>query len=118
MALSIVLACGGRDYSHTNHLFTVLDRIKEERGIHALVHGDAEGADRRAGLWCRYRGVPEIKVPAQWDFYHKSAGPIRNGWMVDYIRPTLVVAFPGGSGTADMVKKAYAAGIEVIKELQ
>lgn len=30
-------------------------------------------------------------------------------------RPDLVVAFPGGRGTADMVRRATAAGIEVIR---
>jgi UDP-N-acetylmuramoylalanine-D-glutamate ligase len=29
--------------------------------------------------------------------------------------PDLVVAFPGGPGTADMVKKAEAAGRKVLK---
>lgn len=33
-------------------------------------------------------------------------------------KPDLVIAFPGGRGTADMVRRARAAGIEVreIKE--
>lgn len=30
-------------------------------------------------------------------------------------KPDLVVAFPGGRGTADMVKRARAAGVEVIE---
>jgi predicted Rossmann-fold nucleotide-binding protein len=30
-------------------------------------------------------------------------------------KPDLVVAFPGGSGTADMVSRARGAGIEVIE---
>ncbi len=29
--------------------------------------------------------------------------------------PDLVIAFPGGKGTADMVRKARAAGVEVIE---
>ena len=34
--------------------------------------------------------------------------------MLDERRPDLVVAFPGGRGTADMVGRARSAGIEVI----
>lgn len=30
-------------------------------------------------------------------------------------KPSLVVAFPGGEGTADMVRKARAAGVEVVE---
>ena len=29
--------------------------------------------------------------------------------------PELVIAFPGGNGTADMVERAKAAGVEVIE---
>lgn len=29
-------------------------------------------------------------------------------------RPALCVAFPGGKGTADMVRKATSAGVEVL----
>ena len=33
--------------------------------------------------------------------------------MIDEHKPDLVLAFPGGRGTADMIKRAIAAGIEV-----
>jgi len=32
--------------------------------------------------------------------------------MLDEGKPDLVLAFPGGSGTADMVKRAKVSGIE------
>jgi hypothetical protein len=35
--------------------------------------------------------------------------------MLDSEKPALVVAFPGGSGTADMKRRAVAAGVEVIE---
>lgn len=43
----------------------------------------------------------------------KAAGPIRNQRMLDEGKPDLVVAFPGGRGTADMVRRAKAAGVPV-----
>lgn len=42
-------------------------------------------------------------------------GPIRNSKMLLDGKPTLVVAFAGRRGTADMVQKARAAGVEVIE---
>lgn len=53
--------------------------------------------------------------PAPWDFHKNSAGPIRNAWMLRFGQPDLVLAMPGGTGTADMVKKARAAHVEVIQ---
>jgi hypothetical protein len=44
-----------------------------------------------------------------------KAGPIRKQQMLDEGKPDLVVAFPGGRGTAHMVRIARAAGIEVIE---
>jgi hypothetical protein len=35
--------------------------------------------------------------------------------MLDEGRPDVVVAFPGGRGTADMMMRAGSAGVEVIE---
>jgi hypothetical protein len=35
--------------------------------------------------------------------------------MLEEGKPDLVVAFPGGTGTANMVKQARAAGVEVLE---
>ena len=35
--------------------------------------------------------------------------------MLDEGKPDLVIAFPGGKGTADMARRAREAGIEVIE---
>ena len=47
--------------------------------------------------------------------YDVLAGFVRNQRMIDEGKPDLCVAFPGGDGTADMVKRARAAGIEVLE---
>ena len=47
-----------------------------------------------------------VKVDADWAKYGPVAGPIRNQDMLDLHRPKMVIAFPGGKGTADMVKRA------------
>lgn len=103
------LVCGGRDFA---------DRVPLEyelykRPVGAIVHGGARGADRMAGDWARENGIPEIRVDANWTFHKKAAGPIRNGWMLEFVRVDVVLAFPGGSGTANMVAKAREAGIPV-----
>jgi hypothetical protein len=56
-----------------------------------------------------------INEPADWKAHGRAAGPIRNQRMIDEHRPELVVAAPGGRGTADMVRRARAAGIEVFE---
>ena len=110
----IVLVTGGRDYNDRDTVRKTLDRVHAEHHIRLLVHGCATGADTLAAIWAMERGIQPAGCPALWDFYGKVAGPVRNTAML-LIKPHLVVAFPGGSGTANMVGQAKQAGIEVIE---
>lgn len=111
-----VLVCGGRDYTDRYHVDNVLDAVLWRYfGITELIHGGANGADRLAGDWASLRGIPVRVFHADWRTHGKAAGPIRNQKMLDESKPDLVVAFPGGRGTADMVCRAMAVGIEVLE---
>ena len=50
--------------------------------------------------------MPVSDLYAQWTKYGKSAGPIRNAEMLRFGKPQLVVAFPGGDGTENMIGQA------------
>lgn len=109
------IVCGGRDYAYGARVWDVLDGLAYKRGSlpSLLRHGGAEGADFHAAKWARARGVPTQRYPADWRSFGRSAGPIRNAAMLAD-GADLVIAFPGGSGTADMIRKAETAGITVI----
>ena len=109
-----VLVCGGRDYADADYLRCVLSELP----VTVLIEGEAPGADTLARLWAQRRGILIDRYPADWDRYGKAAGPIRNQQMLDEGKPDLVVAFPGGHGTADMVRRARAAGIAVTEILE
>ena len=106
-----VLVCGGRDFDNFSFLSDELDKI----GITHLIHGGAEGADTLAGEWAYMNNIICTRYPALWHIYGKSAGPMRNQQMLDHGRPDLVVAFPGGKGTAHMVSIAKKANVKVIE---
>lgn len=112
-----VLVCGGRDYSDEPAVARALDFVHfSNRGpIKALAHGKATGADTLADRWAHSNGVARYGFPADWKRHGKAAGPERNARMLEKFAPNLVVAFPGGKGTADMTAKARAAGVEVIE---
>jgi hypothetical protein len=69
-----------------------------------------QGADQLAYEWASAHGVPRQAFPARWTTYRRAAGPIRNGQMLAEGEPRWVIAFPGGRGTADMIRRARAAG--------
>jgi len=110
-----VLVCGGRDYSDEATLNSTLSELHRDIGFHTLVHGDASGADRLAGLWANANGKVKVETyPANWSKHGKSAGPKRNALMLSS-DIDLVVAFSGGRGTSDMIRKAKAAGVQVLE---
>lgn len=111
-----VLVCGGRDYSDKMALWYILDSLGPPE-VSVIISGMARGADAFAAEWAARFGFPLLKFPANWDRDGKAAGPIRNQQMIDEGRPDMVIAFPGGRGTADMVRRAKAAGIPV-KEIE
>lgn len=108
-----VLVCGGRDYADRRSLYQALDRFHAATPIEVMIAGGAQGADHLACDWGAFRSVRREIYPADWDAHGRAAGPIRNQRMIDEGKPDLVLAFPGGKGTADMVKRAKSAGIPV-----
>lgn len=108
-----VLVCGGRGFVNEALLYTRLDDLHRACPITVIIHGDAFGADRLAQCWAEKRGIEVAAFPADWDRYGRAAGPIRNRQMLEQGKPALVVAFPGGKGTWDMIDQADRAGIEV-----
>lgn len=80
-----------------------------------VVHGDADGADTLANTVCKELGIEQVRVPAAWNKYKRAAGPIRNTLMLDLFSVDLVMAFPGGDGTADMCEQAEKREIPVMK---
>lgn len=111
-----VLVCGGRDYDDRDHVHNTLCELDIERGpITCVIHGCATGADHEGMIWAQMmadsgRDIVHAPFEPDWHKHGKTAGPIRNQRMLDEGKPDLVIAFPGGRGTADMVSKAKAAG--------
>jgi hypothetical protein len=110
-----VLVCGGRDFKDEALLRSVLARHHAKTPFIEVIHGAYRGADTLADIWARSNGVQPRPFPADWIKYGYRAGPIRNQKMLDQAKPDLVIAFPGGDGTADMVRRALAAGVEVLE---
>lgn len=109
-----VLVCGGRDFDDRMYLRWKLDQLHYEHNFTSLIQGGARGADTEAALWAAGRHVLCFTYNADWKKHPRAAGPIRNQRMIDEGSPRLVVAFPGGKGTTDMIRRAKMAEIPVI----
>lgn len=110
-----VLVCGGRNFTDREAVFHELHQLAETHGWVTVIEGGAQGADALARLWAQlcYQGL--VTVHAEWKRLGKGAGPARNTRMLVSGKPDLVLAFPGGKGTADMVRQAREVGVQIIE---
>lgn len=120
-----VLVCGGRDFDDFEAIENFLNEGHQVTPISLLIQGGQRGwsetknewvgADWLASEWARKYQVPFVNEPALWDKEGRAAGPLRNGRMLEKWTPDIVIAFPGGRGTLNMINQANAAGIQVIR---
>lgn len=102
--------CGGRNFSDYQQLRSVLQQYH----LTHIIHGGARGADSLAGLYAGEHNIQCTVFKAEWNLHGLGAGPRRNQRMLEE-QPEVVIAFPGGFGTADMVRRAKNAGLYVIE---
>lgn len=105
-----IIVCGGRDYSDRAAVRRALIRFASCSVT--VVHGAGRGADALAAEVAAELGMQVQPYPAAWARYGRAAGPKRNQEMVAD-GADLLIAFPGGRGTRDMVKRATKASIPV-----
>lgn len=122
-----VLVCGGRDFENYDLFVRIMDRFwmenvpisgptgHRDRCPLTLISGGARGADKMAERYAIFRGHDVEVFEPDWLTYGNSAGPIRNQQMLDEGKPDLVIAFPGGTGTANMIELAEKAGVKVVR---
>ena len=108
-----VIVCGGRNYTDKNKIFKTLDIFHEKLQLTLIIHGDATGADTIAAEWAEINNIKTWPFVAEWHKYGNAAGPKRNTRMLEEGKPEFVLAFPGGTGTANMTKQAKNANVKV-----
>lgn len=109
-----VVVTGGRDFDDRDLVFRVLDEIHKETPITLIRNGGMTGADALSSRWAYERQVDTDCVGARWGTYGKRAGPIRNAAMLAGMLPSdIVVAFPGGRGTAHTIVVARRLGCRI-----
>ena len=129
-----ILVCGSRDWPHTaigiirEHLTQAIkDSGKDPKHILVITGSITEednGVDSMVDQLCRTElgiACAIYRAPWEWARRHvgnpRPAGPIRNGWMLRWGRPHLVLAFHpyliNSRGTKNMVDQARREGIAV-----
>lgn len=110
-----VIVCGSSRFQGKRQLFEVLDALHAQTPITAIINGGARGADLLASQWARERSVALIRYRAAIDLAgRRQAFLDLNAPMLSEQHPDLILAFPGGEVSADLIARAQAAGINVV----
>lgn len=111
-----VLICGDRNWAEGGTAYEELYRVYRDSQVECVIEGECRGADLMGRRAAELLKIPVLAFPADWR-KGRAAGPIRNQQMIDEGKPDLVLAFhhdiQNSRGTADMVRRARNAGIEV-----
>lgn len=96
--------------SRTFDDYVMLAATLASEPISELLTGGATGADTLAARYAQEQGLTLTEIPADWNKYGRSAGPIRNAELIK--QAERVIAFWDGQspGTKDTISKARAAG--------
>lgn len=114
--MSRVVVTGGRGFKDRGFIYSMLDGHHDAEPISLLIHGCCHlgGSDIVCEDWAKTRCVPYVGMPA-WAWRNdgiakalatpegREEGPKRNRRMLLW-SPKRCIAFPGGDGTADMLK--------------
>lgn len=122
-----ILVCGGRTFDDYYAMATILNAYPT---CTHLVYGGAAGADCLADRYASEHALnvttfvakrndisrpgAVVKAHRNGTLYDAAAGAYRNRVMLEASQPDLVVAFPGGAGTADMTRAARKRGTPVV----
>jgi hypothetical protein len=118
----VIVAGGGRDLDWpSDQVANTLCLAATGRPVQCLLHGGARGADAAIDQAASRLGWPVEILRPQWSLYGRGAGPVRNRQMLQRAcqlatagpspgQPSaglLVIAFPGGAGTASLLHQAH-----------
>lgn len=111
-----VICSGDRKWTDSAFVERVLLAESDGKGF-VVCEGNATGLDKIAGAIADKKGWPHFICPANWNYYDRAAGHIRNHWMFDFFQPNKVFCFHddivNSKGTKEMLNYAQKNGCEV-----
>lgn len=115
-----LVVTGYRHWQSVDAVIRTLDHVlatQDPRSLFVGVGDCPTGGDVITRVWATMRQVPFREFFANWDALGKRAGMVRNEFMIDTIRPDLVIAFlnPKSKGALGCRNYAREHGYEVFE---
>jgi hypothetical protein len=110
-----IIVTGSRSHCDVQLVERELDKLHRRASINVIIHGCCGAQAGAIEHWARLNGLSVVRYSPNWERFGHRGESLRNSFMLEDSRPDLVVAFPGGHGTADLVLRARTVGIAVIE---
>ena len=111
---TLVAIAGGKDVTNPAAVIDRLDKARAKYDDLILVHGGGPGVERIAASWADSNGVHQVVCKPDWNAHGKAAPFRRNDELLNLL-PKGLIAFPGSGITENLVDKARALGIPVVR---
>lgn len=109
-----LLICGGRHFDDATLVEGELSKQHSKTPISVMIHGGLPGIGFPAEAWARRNNVHVIRYPANFSL-GKNGDFTRDLFMLDDSRPDVVLMFPGGRRTSDILVEARVRKIFVVE---
>lgn len=106
-----LIIAGGRDYQLTEADYAKLNDLHHSHKVALVISGTASGADSCGEFWAEVNNISVERHRPDWERWGKFAGILRNTDMA--VAADALAVFPGGKGTANMLKQAQERGLRV-----
>ena len=111
---TLVAITGGKHVENPDAVIARLEKTKAKYDDLVLVHGGGPGVEKVAAQWAERNGVHQVVCKPDWNA-HGRAAPFRRNDELLKLLPKGVIAFPGSGITDNLVDKARALGIPVMR---
>jgi len=116
-----VIIAGSRGFNDYKYLSSKIDDYIKKNPSNTLeiISGTAVGADTLGSIYAEEHHIHLTEMPAQWEYYGRAAGILRNCDMVKYASASrekgVLLAFWDGKsvGTKHVIEEANRRGLEV-----
>lgn len=98
-----VIVAGGRDFDDYELLCKKLDYYLARYTNVEIVSGCAKGADKLGERYAKERGYKIKRFPADWNFYGKKGGFVRNEEMAEYADAAVIFWDGRSKGSQHMI---------------
>ncbi len=101
-----LVVAGSRDFTDEALLNRELDQLLADKPSVTIISGTAKGADRLGEKYAEEHGYTVERFAAEWEKYHRGAGPIRNEKMVETADAVIVFWDNQSSGAKNIIECA------------